>query len=315
MTELLANEYLVLGCIFAAVVLAVIGVAGALQPDRASHRFKGRMGTGQADDGRVSLVYQEKRSAFLTLIEPFQKAIAQSDPAQVSAARKRLIEAGYYRPRALEPYFTLRVVIGILLPVAAALFLYFASPGIRGLQGIFVVVLAAAVGYYFPPFMITSRIGERRKAFRLGLPDALDMLLVGVEAGLSLPAALEHVVKQFADTHPLVSEQFQVVLLEFRAGKSRADALHRLSTRMNMPETRTLASMVVQAESLGTSMAQTLRVMADELRIKRMLEAEKKASELPVKMAVPLVCLIFPSLMAVALVPALLAVFSVFGNL
>ena len=316
MIEILSNQYVVMASVFGSIILAGYGLFSYLNRDRAAERFSGRtVGEGEAKDDEVSLFHKDNRSKALLLLEPFQRAIAQSDPKQVSAARGRLIEAGYYRPSAVETYFTARVIGGIGCAVLAGLYIYFLAPHFTGNTALFIVLVGAGFGYYYPALFVTARVDRRRENFKLGMPDALDMMLVGVEAGLSLPASLQHIVDEFEETHPIISEQFQIVLLEFRAGKSRRDALAGLARRMQLSETRTLASMIDQAESLGASMAQTLRVMADELRMQRMLDAEKKASELPVKMAVPLVCCIFPSLMAVALVPSFLNSFEIFSQM
>lgn len=315
MDQLIANQAVILASVVAAIALAAYGVYELLNRDPAARRFRGATGAGEAQGETVSLTYSDHRSKAIRLIEPFQKAIAQSDPKQVSVARGRLIEAGYYRPSAVEVYFSSRVVLGVGFAVAAGLYQYFLAPQLTGNTALFLVVAAAALGYYLPALIVSSRIGERRKAFKLGMPDALDMLLVGVEAGLSMPAAMQHIIDEFSDTHPIISEQFQIVVLEFRAGKSRGDALAGLAKRMKLQETRTLSSMIEQAETLGASLAQTLRVMADELRSQRMLDAEKKASELPVKMAIPLVCCIFPALMAVALVPAMITTLNFFAGI
>jgi tight adherence protein C len=179
----------------------------------------------------------------------------------------------------------------------------------------FVVLGLIAFGFYAPILVVQSRIDRRREKFRLGMPDALDMMLVGVEAGLSLNASIKHIVKEFSTVHPVVSEQFQILTLEFQAGRSRADAMNGLARRMKLPMTKTLASMIVQAETLGVSMAQTLQVLAQEMRTQRMLDAEKQAAELPVKMTIPLVLCIFPSLMAVAMVPAMIGILNFFAGL
>lgn len=316
MAQLFTNEVVVLTSIFASIVLFALAIAGLIRRDPAERRFRGAAGGAGASVGEsASIVHEDRRSPALKLIEPFQRAIAQSDPNQVSAAKQRLIEAGFYRPSAIEIYFTMRIVLGIGFAALAGLYIYFLNPQFSNNLALFVVVGAAAIGYYLPVMVVSSKLNGRRKEFKLGMPDALDMMLVGVEAGLSLPAAMQHIVDEFVDTHPIVSEQFQIVVLEFQAGKSRAEALRGMAGRMNLPETRTLATMIVQSETLGTSLAQTLRVMADELRNQRMLDAEKRASELPVMMSFPLVLCIFPALMAVALVPAMLQSLTFFSNL
>lgn len=316
MDALLTNQWLVFASIFGCLILAAVGIIGALNRDPARRRFRGSIGeTSEHTASSVSIIHDDKRSAALRLIEPFQKAIAQSDPVQVKTAKSKLVQAGYYRPSAVEIYFTARLVLGISLAVLGGLYIYFVKPTSSTSVSLLYIVGGAALGYYLPLLIVNSRLAQRQRSFKLGIPDALDMILVGVEAGLSLPAAMQHIVDEFADTHPIVAEQFQTVVLEFQAGKSRADALRGMSTRMDLQETRTMASMIIQSETMGTSLAQTLRVIADELRAQRMLDAEKKASELPVKMAVPLVLCIFPALMAVALVPAILQTLEFFSSI
>ena len=316
MLELLSSEGAILTCVFLSVALvAYLGIS-RLQSDPAERRFK-QVSKEQANSQAEakSIVYAEFESPMLKLLEPLQKAIAQSDPRQVGIARKRLIEAGFYRSEAVDIYFTSRLLLGIGLAIGAGIFAFFFAPKWSDLHRMFVILGAASFGYYFPMLYVHSRLEERKKAFRLGMPDALDMMLVGIEGGLSLQAAMRHVCERFADTHPIVAEQFQTVTMEFRAGRSRGDALRALADRMDVPETQTLASMIIQSEALGTSLSQTLRVIADEMRMTRMLRAEKLAAELPVKMSVPLVTCIFPATMAVALVPALLGTLTFFGSI
>lgn len=319
MTSLLESELVTLTLVFGSILLLGIGIIGVLNRDAAAGRMKDiKMGAepkSSKSNASLSLMYEDDRPKALRLLEPLQRKLTQSDPKQVTAARQRLIEAGYYRRSAVEIYFTSRLVLGVGFALASIVYLFILSPGSAGLTKLFWVVGAAAAGYYLPALFVSMRINQRQEAFRLGMPDALDMMLVGVEAGLSLSASMKHIVKEFAEAHPIISEQFQIVSLEFQAGRSRAEALTGLASRMNLPVTRTLASMIVQAESLGTSMSQTLRVMAQELRTQRMLDAEKRAAELPVKMSLPLVLCIFPALMAVALVPAMLSTLSFFADL
>jgi tight adherence protein C len=319
MTTLLNNEFAVLSMVFGSILMLALGVLSLMGRDRAAGRIQEiRSGTRRSEtegSGPVSLLYEDDRPKALRMLEPLQRTLTQSDPKQVTAARQRLIEAGFYRRTAVEAYFTSRLVLGVGLAVLSIGGLFWLAPGTSGLSKVFWVVASAAFGYYLPAALVSLRIRQRQEAFRLGMPDALDMMLVGVEAGLSLSASMKHIVKEFAHAHPIISEQFQIVSLEFQAGRSRSDALTGLAGRMNLPITRTLASMIIQAESLGTSLSQTLRVMAQELRTQRMLEGEKRAAELPVKMSVPLVLCIFPALMAVALVPAMLSTLTFFAEL
>lgn len=320
MTALLNSEFLILAAVFGCIVLLGVVVVGFLSRDAGAERIESvRRGGGNADQldapEAVSLLYDDDRPTALRMLEPFQRIVAQSDPKQVTAARARLIEAGFYRRTAVETYFTSRLILGIGMAIMMAVYILIFPPQLSAAVKMFAVVAATATGFYLPALLVSLRIRSRQRAFKRGMPDALDMMLVGVEAGLSLSAAMKHIVKEFAIAHPIVAEQFQIITLEFQAGRSRSDALNGLATRMNLPVTRTLASMIVQSEQLGTSLSTTLRVMAQELRTQRMLEAEKIAAELPVKMSVPLVLFIFPALMAVALVPAMISTLNFFASI
>lgn len=319
MTSLITNEAFILFAVFASILLAGMGVILSLNQNAGAERIKtyarAKDDAGEIEEVKTVLLHDRELPRALRLLEPLQRKLAQSDPKQVTAARGRMIEAGFYNRNAVETYFALRIMIGFGLAFAAILFfLMFPSVGSANFK-LFAIVGSAAMGYYGPAAFISLRISSRQEKFRLGMPDALDMMLVGVEAGLSLGASIKHIVKEFAEVHPIISEQFQIVTLEFQAGRSRSEALIGLSKRVNLPITRTLASMINQSEALGTSMAQTLQVLAEDLRNQRILEAEKRAAELPVKMAIPLVLCIFPALMAVALVPAMLTTLEFFTEI
>ncbi|MEK7266527.1 MAG: type II secretion system F family protein [Pseudomonadota bacterium] len=299
-------ETLLLGAVFAAVVLVVVGVAGMMQRDPALRR----MASGGATVSSTgSIFYEKKRSKILDLLEPMQKQLAQSDAKQVGLVKNRLIQAGYYHPSSVEVYYTIRVGLALGLVAAAILALLFLLPPTGANNALILVLGGASLGYYLPALILGVRIKDRKTAFRNGMPDAMDMILVGVEAGLSLPASIKHLCEEFGDAHPIIAEQFRIVMLEFQAGKSRPDALASLAKRMDVQEARVFATMIAQSETLGTSLATTLRVLADEMRRDRMLKAEQKAAELPVKMAVPLVMLIFPALFSVIMTPLAIRIF------
>lgn len=319
MTSLFTNEAFVLFAVFGSIILAGMGVILTLNQNVGAKRIKtfarSRHAPDEIEHEQALLLHDRELPKFLKLLEPLQRKLAQSDPKQISAARTKLIEAGYYRRNAVETYFALRILLGFGFAFFAILyFLLFPAVGSANFK-LFAIVAAAAIGYYGPMMVVNFKVSSRQEKFRLGMPDALDMMLVGVQAGLSLGASIKHIVKEFAEVHPIIAEQFQIVTLEFQAGRSRSDALVGLSRRVNLPITRTLASMINQSEALGTSMAQTLQVLAEDLRNQRILDAEKRAAELPVKMALPLVLCIFPALMAVALVPAMLTTLEFFTEI
>ncbi len=300
------TELLILAAVFAAVVLIVFAVFGLTRTDPALRRMAG---AGQPEGAPGSIFYEKKQSRLLDLLEPVQRQLAQSDAKQVGVVKGRLIQAGYYHPSSVEIYYTSRFLLAIGLAAAASLAILFLLPPIGANNALILVLGGATLGYYLPALILHVRIKDRQTAFRNGMPDAMDMILVGVEAGLSLPAAIKHLCEEFADAHPIIAEQFRIVTLEFQAGKSRPDALASLAKRMDVQEARIFSTMIAQAETLGTSLATTLRVLADEMRRDRMLKAEQRAAELPVKMAIPLVLLIFPALFSVIMTPLMIRIF------
>jgi tight adherence protein C len=227
--------------------------------------------------------------------------------ADRASLRATLARAGFYADHAVEAFFAIRVVTALglgLLAIVADLLLR--PPG--AVIGMFVVMLAATVGLYAPSLYLKQRIKQRQMALRFGLPDAVDLMVVCLEAGGTLSSAMQRVESEFRDVHPVLSEHLAIVLMEMQAGSSRTDALTRLADRTSSEEVAALVTMLVQSEALGASMAQTMRVFAEQAREARYLDAERRASELPVKMAFPLVLFIFPSLMTVIFTPLVIRI-------
>ena len=150
---------------------------------------------------------------------------------------------------------------------------------------------------------IKQRGKERTLAVRRALPDAIDLLVVAMEAGSSLPQAMQRVASELNLVHPVLSQELQITMLEMQAGASRAEALRRFTERAPDDRLRSFLTLVIQSDQLGAGLANTLRVFAEELRRSRLIEAEHKAAELPVKIAVPLVFFIFPCLMGIIFTP------------
>lgn len=230
--------------------------------------------------------------------------------AERASLRGRLVRAGFYAERAAEAFFAIRVVTALGLGLMAVLTLLVLRPP-NSLLSLLFVLSAAGAGLYLPNFLLRRRIKERTLALKVGLPDAVDLMVVCLEAGGTLSSAMQRVQSEFVDLHPVVSEHFAVALAEMQAGSSRADALTRLADRAGSEEVTGLMTMLVQSEALGASVAQTLRVFAEQTRQARYLEAEKKASELPVKLSIPLVLFIFPALSTVIFTPLIIRIMRV----
>src|SRR5438477_9132047 len=223
-------------------------------------------------------------------------------PSTEKSSRTQLlmIRAGY---RSSEALLAMRGV-KMLFPIAALAGVYFS--GLYRINVFFVPVVAFALGYLLPDMWLTWRVSARQRQLRRGLPDALDLLVICVEAGLGLDQALLKVSKEMKISHSELSEELQFVNLEMRIGKTRIDALRELARRTGLDDIKALTAMLIQTERFGTSVAQSLRVYSDDMRIKRRQRAEEMSAKTSVKMVPALVFFIFPALMVVILGPAII---------
>jgi tight adherence protein C len=217
-----------------------------------------------------------------------------------------MLQAGYYKSSALAKYYVLRIILAILLPAIAVIVLPQVWAKLNWDMIALLVAISSVVGLFLPTVWVSRRIENRQQQCRDGFPDALDMLLISVEAGLGLDAAINRVGMEIGGAYPVLGEHFQLVGAELRAGQSREGALRSMADSIGIEEVGSLVTLLIQSDMLGTSIAQALRVHADDMRIKRMLRAEEKAHMLPVKMTVPLILGILPPLVIVILAPAII---------
>lgn len=214
--------------------------------------------------------------------------------------RESLIMAGYREASAVNVLYGIKV----MLPVALLLIITFAWHT----SNVFPYIIAGGVGYLLPDYGLQRLIRIRQKKIKKGLPDALDLLVICVEAGLSLDQALQRTSGELNIAHPALSDELNLVVLEQQAGGGRGDAWRHLAERTGVDSVRHLVTTIVQAEQFGTSIAKTLRVHSDTLRLKRKQELEEQAAKTTVKLVFPLVLFIFPSILLVTLGPALLII-------
>jgi len=228
------------------------------------------------------------------------KRIGQSAPrsaSELGKLRQRLVAAGYRSSEALTVFF------GVRLGCAVVGFLAFANP-LLGRPNLPMAFGALAIGYIGPGFVLARKAKARQHRIRLSLPDALDLLVVSVEAGLGLDQALQRVGAELTLAHPELSEELRLVNLELRAGKARPEALRNLADRTGVDDLSSLAAMLIQTDKFGTSVARSLRVHSETLRTKRRQRAEEAAAKTGVKMVFPLVFCIFPAIWVVTIGPA-----------
>jgi tight adherence protein C len=223
--------------------------------------------------------------------------VAPSSPSEMGKLQHRLVAAGY---RGME---ALPVFVGIRVCCAVAGFLAFSTPLLVRPHILFGLA-AAAFGYLMPAMVLARLAAARQRRIQLSLADALDLLVVSVEAGLGLDQALQRVGDELAETHTDLSEELRLVNLELRAGKARPDALRNLAERTGVDDLSSLVAVLVQTDKFGTSVAQSLRVHSETLRTKRRQRAEETAAKTGVKMVFPLVFCIFPAIWVVTIGPA-----------
>lgn len=231
------------------------------------------------------------------------KALPASNPKVASRDRKLLTRAGY---RSETAFFTLK---GARLFSLALLLFAAWWTGLLNLNFVIVGMLAGVVGWHAPDLYVIRRGKARQKLLQLGLPDAMDLLVVCVEVGLGLDQALLRVAEEIEIAHPDLSDEFQVVNTEMRLGKTRVEALKDMSLRTGVDDIKALVGVLVQTDRFGTSVVQALRTYSDELRTKRRQRAEEMAAKVGVKMVPVLVAFLFPAIFIVILAPAVLTVF------
>lgn len=231
-------------------------------------------------------------------LDPLSKALPMS-PADVSRTRGWLIQAGYRDPKHVTIYFGVRVLLALVGLVGVILARSAGSP--------MLLVGIPALGFFIPRFFLKRMIRERQTRIRVGLPDALDLTVICVEAGLALDQAVMRVGEDLRHAHQELSDEFHLVNLEMRAGKPRAEALRNLAERTGVDDIKALVGTLIQTDRFGTSVAQALRVHSDSLRTERRQRAEEQAAKTTIKMIPPLVVFVLPSIMIVSLGPAIIA--------
>src|SRR5574340_633920 len=228
-------------------------------------------------------------------------------PADASYLHRSMLAAGYRTDNAVAVFYGIKLVSAVLGLVAALLLMD--AMGKTLLMRIVFLGAGAGGGYVLPGFILERKIKKRQETLRLSLPDALDLMVVSVEAGLGLDQAIQHVSRELQPTHPEISEEWGLVTLEMRAGKRRSDPLRNLAERTGEPELRKLVAILVQNDRFGTSMAESLRAHSDFMRTRRRQDAEERAGKVGVKLIFPIFLFILPSMMVVTAGPALLQIF------
>jgi tight adherence protein C len=253
-------------------------------------------------------VMQQARSSIGNLMQSVENLLPKSEK-EVSVTQTRLTRAGFRDEAAVRIFYGSKVVIPILL---AALVLV---TGVSRFSPFFAYVLALALGFLAPDFWLGRKIEKRQKKINKGLPDVLDLLVICMEAGLSLDQATSRTVDELTQSQPEICDELGIVVLEQRAGRVRSEAWKNMAERTGVESLRALVSMLVQTEQFGTSIAKMLRVHSETMRTQRIQMIEELASKTSVKLVFPLVLFIFPALFLVTLGPAAIVMVESFHQL
>jgi len=233
------------------------------------------------------------------------KTYVPKSPKDISRLRRRLMRAGYRSAPPVVIYFWAELLLPVVLGLSALWFF-----GIQG--GWLIAAFLAVVGYLAPGLILARLIEMRKQELQNGLPDALDLLIVCVEAGSSLDQGVLKTSEELYVSYPALADELKTLNIEVRAGKPRLEAFRNLSTRTGLDDVRALVAMLVQTDRFGTSVAQALRTLAQTLRTKRRQRAEEKAAKIGVKLVFPLVFFLFPAFYVVTLGPAIIQFVRVF---
>ena len=298
-------------CMGIAVALALIAILG-----QAEEKATVRASLRQLEDYEVESVREKELLAPVTqrAIAPVLNGLTNlgkrfTPQGYVDSLHTRMVSAGKGDQESFDRFMAIRVLTIVIAPIAA--YLAWKYVPIDGLGKIVATGLAAAIFVMGPEAVLNRQVEERQYAIRSKLPDIMDLLVISVEAGLGFEQALDRTVA--AVPGPL-TEEFSRMLGEVRAGASRADALRALDARTNVPEIRSFVLAILQADTFGVSIGRVLRAQADEMRIKRRQLAQERAQKAPVKMLIPMVFCIFPSLFVIVLGPAALNIVDSFSS-
>ena len=298
------------------VLIGVIGIAALVGRDlllglkRKSRLLGDAAGEGQPGAVAALLALDSLVGGVRRLGDQAQK----QDPSQVSALRQRLMLAGFAGQEAVAFYLGARSLALVAATVGTLMLTPWILGGKGGFPAILLAGLFAGAAVLGPDQVVRMRRQRREREYREGFPDVLDLLVASVQAGLSLDAAVNRIAEELKNRHPNLGEHLRLMTLELRAGQSRRDAWTRFADRLGIEEARSFATMLRQAEDMGSSLGETLSTFSDDMRHKRMIRAEEQAMALPAKLMVPLILFIFPCLLGVLILPAAVHIMQAMGK-
>ncbi len=247
----------------------------------------------------------------LQMAEKFGGSIKPKSEGDLSKLKKRLLRAGHYDENDAVVYYGAKVLFAFLLMALSVMLKFAFLKALPAQQFLSLVLFSALAGFYLPDYHLYRKTKARKRKIFEGFPDALDLMVVCVEAGMGLDAAIKRVGDEIALKNRELSDEFKMLSLELRAGKPRADALRNLSMRTDLEDAASLVTLLIQTDKFGTRVAQALRVHSDSMRTKRYMRAEEMAAKIPIKILFPLVFFILPALVLTLLAPGIIKFYRV----
>jgi len=249
---------------------------------------------------------EAESSTVVTFLQGLGSKIPSSE-TEVQNLKADLIRAGYRSENSLPVFYGLRIMVTLLMLVLCVMLEAHMPPNAVMKLGLMASGIGA--GWVLPRFFLEKKVTKRQETLRLSLPDALDLMVVSIEAGLGLDQAIQHVARELHTSHPELSDEMSLVTLEMRHGKRRSEALRNFAERTGEAEFRKLVAILIQNDRFGTSMGESLRTHSDFLRVRRRQEAEERAGKVGVKLVFPIFFFILPSMLVVAAGPGILQIF------
>ncbi|MBY6127097.1 type II secretion system F family protein [Qipengyuania aquimaris] len=304
---------IILALVFAVAVGIVLVIINWIAKRAEASRQLAKLSGSHASMNQTALIDQERESRWAKIAESIENSGISLTDTSNDKLQQKLKAAGYRSASAPRVYTLVRIILTFGLPAIWLLMVAASSSEISIMRIYVISAIVAGLGFFLPYLFIEAKADRRKTAIINGFPDSLDLLLVCVEAGLGLESALDRVGREIATTHPLVAELFTETTLMMRAGASREDAMRRMADGAGVDEIRSFATLLIQSDKLGTSISNTLRVYAAEMREARRLRAEEKAHRLPVLISIPLVTCMLPTMIGVLILPAAIAVIREIG--
>ena len=293
---------IVIAGVLGLMMIAVVAIMMFNQPEDPLAKLKKDQKRAAGGPGKERL----RQGARNEQLERFANFLEPQDVAELSKRQLMLRQAGYQSRDAVRAFHAAQFILGVLGLALGVIYVNFivGTDDMSTQKIIMYTVGPGGIGYYIPQYWITKRVGKRKDEITSGFPDALDMLLVCVEAGQSLDQAITRVAHELRASYPALADEFMVVSLEMKAGKEKVTVLNDMGERCGVQDVSSFVTVLVQSASFGTSIAEALRVYAGEMRDKRVMRAEEAANKLPTKMTLATMMLTVPPLLIILVGPS-----------